>query len=486
MMSPVRAVRQPALKPAELLPTCSIPIAPVVCRKAIRRSERSLALLVSVAASADLRWPSPTDDPPFWMRQTRVAPETSGTLAASADPDAYSLSVVHVTAEMAPIAKVGGLGDVITGLSKACLQRGHHVRVVLPFYECLRDEDIEGLQHERDFDCPKGRIWDGRMTLGSLRTSVYTGHIDGVPVVLVRPDWGSCSIFRGGRIYGGSCSELEAYLYLCRAALEYLKVSGSDPDIIHVHEWQTSALPMLYWEAYHSQGLSKARIVLTIHCLDNPGECRQEEFAISGLSGEGFATVDKALDERTIGHNPERLCLMKGGMVYSNAVTTVSPGYANEAMTGGAAGFLHATLAQPHIRSKFQGVLNGIDVSFWDASRDPLIPASFSQDDMTGKSTCKRYLQKGLGMRESDGPVVACITRLVPQKACLLGDGCCNSGSWLYESACRNTFPPDCTVVPAALQAGVYVHELRELKRRAYTSYSMQWVGQWSRGGRTP
>lgn len=324
------------------------------------------------------------------------------------------------------------------------------------------------------------------MTLGSLRTSVYTGHIDGVPVVLVRPDWGSCSIFRGGRIYGGSCSELEAYLYLCRAALEYLKVSGSDPDIIHVHEWQTSALPMLYWEAYHSQGLSKARIVLTIHCLDNPGECRQEEFAISGLSGEGFATVDKALDERTIGHNPERLCLMKGGMVYSNAVTTVSPGYANEAMTGGAAGFLHATLAQPHIRSKFQGVLNGIDVSFWDASRDPLIPASFSQDDMTGKSTCKRYLQKGLGMRESDGPVVACITRLVPQKACLLGDGCCNSGSWLYESACRNTFPPDCTVVPAALQAGVYVHELRELKRRAYTSYSMQWVGQWSRGGRTP
>lgn len=97
--------------------------------------------------------------------------------------------------------------------------------------------------------------------------------------------------------------------------------------------------------------------------------------------------------------------------------------------------------------------------------------------------TACRYLQKGLGMRESDGPVVACITRLVPQKVCLLGGGCCNSGSWLYESACRNTFPPDCTVVPAALQAGVYVHELRELKRRAYTSYSMQWVGQWSRGG---
>ena len=67
-----------------------------------------------------------------------------------------------------------------------------------------------------------------------------------------------------------------------------------------------------------------------------------------------FATVDRALDERTIGHNPERLCLMKGGIVYSNSVTTVSPTYAREAVSGGAAGWLKSTLAQPHIRSKFQ------------------------------------------------------------------------------------------------------------------------------------
>ena len=70
--------------------------------------------------------------------------------------------------------------------------------------------------------------------------------------------------------------------YGCRASLEYLKVTGAKPDIIHVHEWQTSAVPMLYWEAYANQGLPGARLVLTIHCLDNSGECREDEFAFTG------------------------------------------------------------------------------------------------------------------------------------------------------------------------------------------------------------
>ena len=70
----------------------------------------------------------------------------------------------------------------------------------------------------------------------------------------------------------------------CRASLEYLKVAGASPNILHVHEWQTSALPMLYWEAYHSAGLSQPRIVLTIHCLDNAGECREDDFAYTGAA----------------------------------------------------------------------------------------------------------------------------------------------------------------------------------------------------------
>ena len=62
----------------------------------------------------------------------------------------------------------------------------------------------------------QGRIWDGQVVVGTMKTSVHRGRIDGIPVILLRPDWGACNIFRGSRIYGGSCSELEAYLYLCR------------------------------------------------------------------------------------------------------------------------------------------------------------------------------------------------------------------------------------------------------------------------------
>lgn len=116
------------------------------------------------------------------------------------------------------------------------------------------------------------------------------------------------------------------------------------PDIIHLHEWQASAAALLFWDFYSTTTLKNPRLVLTIHNMDSTGEVRQEEFAATGVPGAYFATVDKALDERTIGHNPERLNLLKGGIVYSNVITTVSPTYADETLNGGAAGWLKSTV----------------------------------------------------------------------------------------------------------------------------------------------
>lgn len=227
---------------------------------------------------------------------------------------------------------------------------------MLPYYECIPQEEIEELEFDCEFDCPKGYSWDGEFMQGSMKTVVYRGRIDGVPVLLIRPDWGACNIFKGGRIYGGSYNELEAYLYfsrcedvcLCfmcvrdwllffwvcvffmlhsccihtqnihpppcmhilhphvsihilthphphphppRAALECLRVTNRQPHIIHCHEWQTSAVPMLYWDVYADIGLYKPRVMLTIHNLDNTGECRQDEFAITGMRGVGGGVV---------------------------------------------------------------------------------------------------------------------------------------------------------------------------------------------------
>lgn len=255
--------------------------------------------------------------------------------------------------------QVGGLGDVVTGLSKASLKRGYNVEVILPYYECLEGK-VDELQLHWEFDCPKGRSQDGVFHLEFLRTQAFTGKIDGCPVVLLRPDWSSTgsNLFRGSRIYGGSYNEAEAYLYFSRAALELITQSGRSPDIIHAHEWQCAAVPMLFWE-FFSNKLSLTRPVLTIHNMDNQGECRQDEFCATGIPGEEFATVEKALDERTVGHNPERLCLLKGGIVYSSAVTTVSPTYAKETISGGASGWLRSTLARPDVINKYFGILNG-------------------------------------------------------------------------------------------------------------------------------
>ena len=83
------------------------------------------------------------------------------------------------------------------------------------------------------------------------------------------------------------------------------------PHILQLHDWHAAAAALLFWECYHGAGLWRPRMVLTIHNMENTGECRQDEFAASGMSGEVFATEGKALDERTIGHNPERINLMK-------------------------------------------------------------------------------------------------------------------------------------------------------------------------------
>jgi len=375
---------------------------------------------------AGIRWPSKLsadvrNTAPFWEQRPRdtrkgAASHLGDWKAKKPEKAPVPLHIVHITAEMAPIAKVGGLGDVVTGLSRACLMRGHHVVVVLPFYSSMPQDRIKDLTFDRDFHVPKGSRHDGRMEVQALSTSAFTGYIDGVPVVLLRPaDHTQSSLFVGDQIYGGSYNEREAYLYFCRASLEYLAVAGQSPNVIHTHEWQAAAAAMLFWDLY-SSAMPLARLALTLHNMDSTGECSQEEFAFTGVSGAQFATVDKALDERTIGHNPERLSLLQGGIVYSNQVTTVSPTYAADAL-GGGGGTLRGVLGRKDVRAKFRGILNGIDTKEWDPSCDELIPAPFTAHRPEGKALCKRYLQEGLGLKvDASAPLVACITRLVPQK----------------------------------------------------------------------
>ena len=270
----------------------------------------------------------------------------------------------------------------------------------------VQDEaGIEKLKFESSFSSPYRD--------DHIRCEIFTGMISKTPVVLLKPE---NHFFKGSRIYGGSYNELEAYLFFCRAVLEMLTLTNRRPSIIHLHDWHTSAVATLYWEFYHKEErLTTPRVVLTIHNMENSGECRDEEFNATGYDGSVFLQIDKALDERTIGHNPERLSLMKGGVTYSNKVSTVSPSYARETTHHGAAGVLGETLLK--FDEKYEGILNGIDYELWNPATDENLPFHFNADFPEGKASCKRYLQSGLGLEvDPDAPLVACVTRLVPQK----------------------------------------------------------------------
>ncbi|NP_001268021.1 starch synthase VI [Vitis vinifera] len=360
----------------------------------------------------DIVWPSPDDEIVFWNKEFPHW-DVSQQAPAEIEKDSDLMHIIHVTAEMAPIAKVGGLGDVVTGLARACLSRAHKVDIMLPFYECIEREQISELELITTYES----YYDGNW----VPTNAYRGVVSGIPVIFIQP---SNYFFKGQYVYGGSYKELEAYLYFSRACLEWMQVTGTQPDIIHIHEWQTGSLPLLYWDMYHYLSLKKPRIVLTIHNMEHYGECRKEELSKCGLDGSIYATLDKAVDDRTIGHNPERLSLLKGGIVYSNVVITVSPTYLKETLCSG---WLASALILN--RDKYYGVLNGIDTAMWNPATDVFLPSKFNARNTEGKKICKYYVQRGLGLilkgtsasklineMENKVPLIVCISRLVAQK----------------------------------------------------------------------
>lgn len=163
----------------------------------------------------DLIWPSPSDEIPFWKRDF-PSWDVSSEHPVDGEKDSDPMHIVHVTAEMAPIAKVGGLGDVVTGLARACLSRGHKVDIMLPLYECIQKQQINELALLTTYNSYHDGNW--------VPTNAYTGLVSGIPVIFIEP---SNQFFKGQNVYGGSYNELEAYLFFSRACLEWMQVCGS-------------------------------------------------------------------------------------------------------------------------------------------------------------------------------------------------------------------------------------------------------------------
>jgi starch synthase len=308
--------------------------------------------------------------------------------------------IAMIASECAPMAKVGGLADVVHGLSRELLLRNQAVEVILPMYDCMRYDRIRNLE----------RCWDDLWVPHhghAIRCEVFSGVSDDIPCLFIRPHSPENFFNRG--IYYGAADDAARFAFFSRAALEFMYKSGRRPDIIHCHDWQTGLVPVLLYEIYQALGMGHSRVCYTLHNVHHQGVTGPHILHQAGL-GLHLMAPEKLRDNTHVG----AVNLMKGGIVYANFVTTVSPRYAEEirhtALGHGLQGTLNAH------GGKFGGVLNGIDYGIWNPEVDPYIPAPYGVDDFSGKFANKRALRQRLLLQDKFKPIVAVVSRLDQQK----------------------------------------------------------------------
>ena len=309
--------------------------------------------------------------------------------------------VVMITPECAPVAKVGGLGDVAQGLSYELSIRGNQVELILPKYDCMRYDRIFGLT----------RVYEGLMVpfySERIHCDVFFGFVDGLKCFFIEPH-SSHNFFNRG-VYYGQRDDPERYAFFCRAALELLLRSNKHPDIIHCHDWQTGLIPLLLFESYKYQGMTHPRVCFTLHNVGHQGITGEHILRQVGLNPSLFMRPDRAQDD----YNLAAVNLMKTGIVFSNFVTTVSPRYAQEIRTTTLGHGLQRLLNV--YSGKFGGVLNGIDYNTWNAEIDAHIPFHYSADELDDKYRNKEALRHRLLLRQEFKPVISVVGRLDRQK----------------------------------------------------------------------
>ena len=255
--------------------------------------------------------------------------------------------ITMISSECAPVAKVGGRGDVVFGLSRKLEIRGNAVEIILPKYDCMRYDYIWGLQttHEK-LQVP----WFNSF----ISCSVWFGFVDGRKCFFIEPH-SEENFFNRGTYYGFP-DEHVRFAFFTKAAMEFLLKSGKRPDVIHTHDLQTAPAPVLLYELYAYSGMDRVRAVHSIHNFKHQGIVGKNLLWFSGLGRPHyFYDIGRMRDD----FNPTALNLTKGAVTYANYTSTVSPQHAWEALnTDWGCGLSH-TLHR--FEQKFGGILNGLD-----------------------------------------------------------------------------------------------------------------------------
>lgn len=310
--------------------------------------------------------------------------------------------VVMVAAECAPVAQAGGLGEVVCGLSRELELRGNAVEIVLPKYDCLRYDRVDELTVAYE------DLWVPWYS-GAIHCTVLVGFVDGRKCFLIEPH-SADGFFERGHLYG-SPDDVTRFAFFSKAAVEFMLKAGKRPQIVHCHDWHTALVPVLLFEVYQQIGMSDQRVCFTVHNFSHQGVAGEWVLWATGLCDPGRYFVCERLRDDC---NPFALNLLKGGILYSNFVTTVSPRHAWEVCYSDQGHGLGHTL---HVhRDKFGGVLNGVDYETWNPETDSWIPQRYGPDSIDDKYVNKHALRERFMLRDDYKPIVCYVGRLDHQK----------------------------------------------------------------------
>ena len=320
-----------------------------------------------------------------------------------------SLSIAHVASELAPLAKVGGLADVVGALAREQARRGHRVLVVLPRY----------LELALPADWRVSELGGARVPWGMgqepARFAVAEDRAGERRVLLVEHA-GERAYFRRAGLYDdprtreGYPDNAERFLFFARAAVEGLKGFGERFDVLHAHDQQAAWVPCFV--RTHEAGepaFAGVATVFTIHNLGYQGIVDAWVLGLAGFPRDAFYP-------RSPFEYWGRVNFMKVGILFADLVSTVSPTYAREIQSGGEFGFgLEGVLRRR--AGDVRGILNGIDTREWDPATDSHLDAHYDRDHPEGKRACGHALRLAAGFApEAEPPVIGIVSRLVEQK----------------------------------------------------------------------
>jgi starch synthase len=311
--------------------------------------------------------------------------------------------IVEIASECGPMAKAGGLGEVIIGLSRALLKSHHRVEIIIPKYNFIDLKKFSKVKME----IPNFQCYEKENPISNTMWAA---------------SWEECSLhllearhpagyFHREQIYGFD-DDAARFLYFSKAALTYLQIKNEPIDILHIHDWHTAIVALLAKKMFH---LKIGAIVLTIHNGEYQGKCATWDLDAIGLQGKDH--LNELQDDDP--ENPETLNLLKGGVIYADQVVAVSPSYAEQITSPSSKNFLYRTFQK--YQKKTTGILNGIDTQIWNPETDPAIVQKYQINQgieaiLQAKEANRIFLAKKLKLSLKHRPWMGAVTRIAYQK----------------------------------------------------------------------